>query len=339
MGTAAKTDGTRGAFVRLAALVTSVVLLTSRVMLLLHEFAGHAAPAALFGGRITGWYLFLFAGGRVSYRLGNLDSGRRLVVSLGGIALELLLGAGAFVLARRLRARAVTSFALVAVGTVLVGHATMYLARGVHYGFGDGTLLAQRLGSARVIVVLVATAVAVAVAVAGGTRLARFAAAFFDGTPRRVAGAVLLVFACAGLVHGALAFAEVRWFPDPAWARVMESASVVDAREELARRVADARQQGEQPPSPEEQARLMRALERARRPWPLDPVLVLAVVGGLVLGVMRGTRAQAASRASLDDEARGPRLPGWNVVGGIVAVLGAVIAVLLVLRHLGAAMP
>jgi hypothetical protein len=332
----------RAAFLRLSALVASVALLTSRIALLVHEFGGHAAPATMFGGRLTGWYLFLFAGGRVSYRLGDLATGRRLVVSLGGIALELVMGGAAFLLARRARRDAPVAFALLCVGTVLLGHAGMYLARGVHYGFGDGALLARCLGAARVVVVLAASAVAVGAAFAGGRRLARFAAAFFAGTTRRAAAAILLVFACACVVHGALAFTEVRWFPDPAWVRLMEDASLGAAREEVARRLAEARRRGEQPPSAEEQARMLEALERARRPWPLDPVLVLAVVGSLGAGVVRGTREQRAAKAAKEaseasEATRGAQLPSWRLIGGVVAALGGVMAVILVLRYVGEA--
>lgn len=321
------------AFARLSALVASVVLLTSRIMLLVHEFGGHAAPATLFGGRLLGWYLFLFAGGRVSYRLGNLDTNRRLVVSLGGIAFELAFGAIAFLLARRMRERPAAAFCLQCVGTVLVGHAAMYLARGVHYGFGDGALLAQRTGGARVVVVLAASALAVAVALAGGRRLSRYASSFFAGKTSRAAGAVLLVFACAGLVHGALAFSEVRLFPDPTYVRVMEDASIIAARDEVARRIDEARRRGEQLPSTEEQARLTQALERARRPWPLDPLLVLAVVAALVVGVVRGARDRRAN----DDASRLPTLPSWRAVAGVVAALAVVIGIILALRPLGAA--
>ena len=333
----ANSVGSAVAFTRLSVLVASVVLLTSRVMLLAHEFAGHAAPATLFGGRVTGWYLFVFAGGRVSYRLGQLGSGQRLVVSLGGIALELLIGAFAFVVARRQRERATTAFCLRCVGTVLVGHGAMYLARGVHYGFGDGALLAYRLGGtpARVIVVLLASALAVGVAVAGGRLLAHFAASFFAGTVRRSAAAVLLVFACAGLVHGALAFGEVRFFSDPTWVRVMENASVIAARDEVAKRIAEAKLRGEQPLSPEDEARMTEALERARRPWPLDPVLLLAVVTGLVLGVVRGTRERRAMEAASDDASALPVLPSWRFVLGVLGALLLVVAVILVVRSFG----
>lgn len=332
---------TGSALLRLSMLVASVALLTSRVMLLLHEFAGHAAPAMLFGGRVTGWYLFLFAGGRVSYRLGHLDDNRRLVVSLGGIALELVIGAAAFALARAsaTRDRGAAAFCQRAVGTVLVAHAAMYLARGVHYGFGDGALLAQRLGGARVVVVVAASALAAGVALAGGTLLARFAASFFAGTTRRVASIILLVFACASLVHGVLSFSEVRFFSDPTWVRVMEDASVVAARDEVARQVAEAKRRGEATPSPEEQARIMEALERARRPWPLNPVLVLAVVAGLIAGVVRGTRQRRAIDAAGEQASAVTPLPGWRFVGGVVTALAMVICVIAAVRELGASLP
>ena len=297
-------------------------------MLLVHEFGGHAAPATLFGGRITGWYLFLFAGGRVSYRITYLDRGQRFVVTLGGIAIELAVGAAAFLLARRMRARATVAFSLLCVGTVLVGHAAIYLARGVHYGFGDGAFLAQQLGGAREVVVFAASALAVGVALAGGRRLATLPAALFGGGARRIAAATLLAFACAGLFHGALALVEIRWFPDPAWVAVMEDASVAAARAELAERLAEAKRRGEALPSDEEQARIIAALERARRPWPLDPVLVLAVVMALVFGVVRGARESAATNDTSQ--------PHWRTIGVVTGALALVIGVILVLRHFGA---
>ena len=316
-------------------------------MLLVHEFGGHAAPARLFGGHVTGWYLFVFAGGRVSYRVGQLDTGERLVVSLGGIAIELVVGGLAFLLARTARKRAVAAFCLLCVGTVLVGHAALYLARGVHYGFGDGRLLAQRLGAAHGLVTAAASALAVGAVASGGRRLARLPAALFTGTPRRVAGATLLVFACAGLLHGALAWSEVRWFPDPAYVRAMEDASVASARAELADRMAHAKRLGEALPSSEAQERMMQALERARRPWPLDPVLVVAIVAALALGVWRGAREVRASRetrsaneANEANEAHrandAATLPGWRTIGGVGGALLIAIAIILVLRQIGA---
>src|SRR5688572_22178894 len=110
-------------------------------MLLLHEFVGHGLAAMLFGGKITGYWLFLFAGGRVSYQIPDIGVGPRLVINLGGIALELVLG-GLLVGAARHRAIRDRfphlSFSLLWAGGVVIGHGAVYLARGVHYGFGDG---------------------------------------------------------------------------------------------------------------------------------------------------------------------------------------------------------
>src|SRR5262245_38731716 len=91
------------AFLRLLAFVAMLELLTSRATLLVHEFVGHGATAILMGGRVVGWHLFLFAGGRVTHRSAHLGMGARLVIALGGVALELVFGALAAVVATRVK--------------------------------------------------------------------------------------------------------------------------------------------------------------------------------------------------------------------------------------------
>ncbi len=312
------------AFVRIVVLVASVVVLTSRTTLLIHEFVGHGAAAMLFGGRITGWYLFLFAGGRVSYDVEVLNPGPRLVITLGGIALEIVIGFAALVLARRIATRTVAAFCFLCVGTVLVGHGAVYLARGVHYGYGDGAYVARLLGERRAPLVLLATALAVGTGVYAGRRLVELPSAAIGGSARRAAAMALLAFVCAALVHGALAWSEIRWFPDPRWVAIMENASVVSARAELARRVEQARRQGETVPTPEEQTRTLDALERERRPWPLDPALATGMFAGLVVGVARGAR-----------EKRGPSkidVP-WRTIGSIAGALAVMVVVIHVIRR------
>jgi hypothetical protein len=318
---------------RIFVLLTTVVLLTSRIMLLVHEFGGHGAPASIFGGRVTGWYLFLFAGGRVSYEIADLDVARRLVIGLGGIALELGLGGIAVLLAEKLRSRragGLVAFVALASGTVVVGHGAVYLARGVHYGFGDGALLAQVLGGWRWLAVLGASTLAVAMALFAGRRLVVVPASLLAGSPARIAAVTLLMFACAGLVHGGLAWAEVRWFPDPAWVAIMEDASAAAARAELARRLAEARLRGQAPPPPVEQRRMLDDLERERRPWPLDPVLGTAVLAALAASVVRGARESRRTDADL------AAAPSWRTIGVLAAALLLAIAVILVLRRVGA---
>jgi hypothetical protein len=120
---------------------------------------------------------------------------------------------------------------------------------------------------------------------------------------------------------------EIHSFPDPAWVAIMEDASVAKARAELARKVADAQRRGEPLPSTEEQERMMEAMERALRPWPLDPVLALAVGFALVLGVFRGARRASASPLSA-------ALPSWKEIGTVASALALVIGLIVVLRHL-----
>ena len=80
---------------------------------------------------------------------------------------------------------------------------------------------------------------------------------------------------------------------------------------------------------------MMEALERARRPWPLDPVLVLAVVAGLVVGVSRGAREQRARNGAVTAAEEGaPALPSGRLLGGLGAALGAALVLILVLRAL-----
>jgi hypothetical protein len=310
------------AFTRLVLFVAAVVLLTSRTMLLLHEFVGHGAVATVLGGRVTAWRLFLFAGGRVSYQTEGLTMNERIVISLGGIALELVLGAIAFVIARRMRARFIVAFALWWSGAVVVAHAALYLARGVHYGFGDGMLLANRLEGSRWPVVVIASAIVLGTTFVAARHLAVLPAALLTGSRWSVASKTVLVFALAGALHGALAWVEIRYFPDTTWTSIMEDASVVKARAEIARRIAEARKRGEAVPSEEEQRRMQEELERARRPFPLDPVLYGGIAVALALGLLRGGR----------EALPGASPPCWRAIGIVGALLLAALVIIAALR-------
>jgi hypothetical protein len=311
---------------RLFVLVALVMLLTSRVMLLVHEFVGHGLVAVLCGGHVTGWFLFLFAGGRVSYDIEGLSVGQRLCVSLGGITLQLVLGTMAIVFARRRPAGSLFGYALLCAGAIAAGHGGVYLARGVHYGFGDGALLGWWLGGGRWIVVLLASATTVAVAYAGGLGLAELPASLARGSAWRIAAVTVLLFAGAGLVHGALAWVEIHAFPDPAWVAVMEEAAAAEARAEVERRVAAARFRGETVPSTEEQQKMLDAIEREHRPWPLDPFLAVAVVGAFGAGLFRAARR----RGRLDAHP-----PTWRSIGGVAVSLVVACGAILLLRWVG----
>jgi hypothetical protein len=314
----------RAALLRLVALSACLGLLWSRVTLVLHELVGHAMTASLFGAHITGYHLFVFAGGRVSYRFPDERPGPRLVTSLGGIALELLVAALALALARRAR-RPALRFALASLAVIDGTHAAVYLARGTHYGYGDGALLAEALGPAsRFVLVLGACGVSVACTAVLGREIGRLAAGWVGGTPRRVVGSMLLAALASLAAHGALVWVELRVFPDARYAAVMQDAATTRARDELARRLLEARRRGEPMPSDEERRRMLEALARAKRPWPLDPPLALAVLTGVFVGLRRGAREGKSDAAPLS----------WRAVGlTALAMLGAM-GVIFLLRAL-----
>ncbi|HSO36644.1 MAG TPA: hypothetical protein VLT33_29165, partial [Labilithrix sp.] len=83
--------------------------------------------------------------------------------------------------------------------------------------------------------------------------------------------------------------------------------------------------------SRDEQERMMEALERARRPWPLDPLLAITVVAALALGVLRGAQESRASRAA----GGVATLLRWRTIGGVAAALVVAMGLILVLRPLG----
>ncbi|CAN5747840.1 hypothetical protein BH11MYX4_BH11MYX4_42810 [soil metagenome] len=76
----------------------------------------------------------------------------------------------------------------------------------------------------------------------------------------------------------------------------------------------------------------MDARERARRPWPLDPLLAITVVAALVLGVLRGVQERRASGAA---GGLAPRLR-WRTIGGVAGALVVAVGLILVLRPFGA---
>lgn len=280
-----------GARARLCLFATLFVLLSSRATLVLHEVVGHGLTATAFGARITGLYMFVFAGGRVSYAFPDDGDRGRLATSLGGIALELVLGLGALFAARRARPGTAARFSLVTFFAIDAAHAALYLARGAHYGYGDGALLASRVGvGARTAIVIGASAIAVTVAAVAGARLGAIAAGWIVGSPRGAVLALFGAFIVALAVQAGLALAELRLFPDPAYASIMEDRATAAAKREVARRLAEARRRGEDLPTEEARRRMIAELARARRPWPLDPPLGIAFVSALAIGARRGAR-------------------------------------------------
>lgn len=123
----------------------ALIVLASRAALAIHEIGGHALPAALFGATRITIRLSTLGGGYVDW-MGQIHGWRAIVVSLGGIALNLATGATAWLLSRRRPRPGLSSTALLVFGAGSVAGAVVYLANGFYYGSGDPTGLAPDTG-------------------------------------------------------------------------------------------------------------------------------------------------------------------------------------------------
>jgi hypothetical protein len=316
----------RGPWLRLCAVFFFIGLTASRVTLVLHELAGHGGAAALLGGRMVDYHLFLFGGGWVRYRWGEQHGlADAIAVSLGGIVLEVVAAAlaltAAWLLARRGRAP-LARLALVGVATADLLHAGFYLAAGTHHGFGDGRLLHAELGDARAAVVW---PVAIALVAAGFLLARRMAvmAGDWTGARSRAGRAAALVSAAviAALAHGALTWSERAVAGDTTYSSIMKTESESRVERDLDSLAEKARTRG-QALDERALARARAELERRHRAFPLVPVLAgflaLACAAGVWLGV-------AARRAQ---ELPPPRPLAVARLGAVTAAALALVALL-----------
>jgi hypothetical protein len=266
-----------------------VGLTASRVGLVLHEVLGHGAVAAALGCRISELRLFLFGGGYVNYTCAALPLGAELAIDLGGIALEIALGTALLWIARG--RRGVPGLFAAAIGLLFVLHALFYLATGVHYGVGDGRALHRLLGPARVALVIATSLALVAASFVAGRRLGARVGAWV-AAPRCatriaiVAGAAL----AAAAVHGALMRAEQRWLADPVYAASFQPEHERQVAEEM-------RRFEEQPLAPDQRLAQQRILEAQHAPFPLRPVLGIAIGLAALAGVAASTARPPAAPA------------------------------------------
>jgi hypothetical protein len=114
-----------------------LAVLASRAALLVHEVLGHGVTALALGANGFTLRLSLLGGGYVTPSgLRTTDLGYALF-SLGGIALNLLTGGAAWLVARRLRRRGLRYAFLLMFAGGSAGQALFYLANGFYYGEGD----------------------------------------------------------------------------------------------------------------------------------------------------------------------------------------------------------
>ncbi|HLU67457.1 MAG TPA: hypothetical protein VKZ63_14345 [Kofleriaceae bacterium] len=277
----------------LAAALLLIGLTVSRVSLVVHELLGHGAVAELVGADVRAWRLFWFGGGWVSYRwTAPPGTGAALAVTLGGVALEVALGAAALWLARRRPAGSRSRLALLSAGALDLLHAGFYLATGTHHGFGDGRFLHHLLGDARVLLVAPAAAAVVAGGVFIAARLARELGGWIGaGGAAARAGAILVAAGLAAAGHGALTAGERALARDETYAGVMRHQSARDVDRDLRRFAREARSARGRPPTPAEIAAARAALEERHRRFPLRPALAGALALACLVGLARGVRA------------------------------------------------
>ena len=279
------------AVARLTAFVTCAGLATSRIGLVVHELVGHGGAAVAMGGTVTDVQLFWFAGGWIRFDA----PGGELVIALGGIAVESIVGLALWIgLARR---SSLGGRIARAIGAALVLHATWYLATGTWHGFGDGAQLHRELGDAKWLVAIPAALVTVAAGYAGARWVLGALAATVPGGRRRQIGGTVIALVVAGGLQLAAALGEVRLRRDPTYAQTMRREPERMAVRELAQWTEQQTRAGE---VPTEQAReaMQRNLAQRHAQFPFAIVLAILTVLAVGAGAVRTRAVPAAAIAT-----------------------------------------
>jgi hypothetical protein len=274
------------AVTKLTALLACCGLATSRLGLVVHELVGHGGAAIAAGGEVTDVWLFYFAGGWIRFHA----PGGELAIALGGIVVEVVVGAALAVAARGdgLGARIVR-----AIGCALVIHAAWYLAVGTFHGFGDGVRLHRALGDRAWLVAVPAGAVACAAAFIGArVVLGPLASTIPGGRRARLAGAALAIAVAGGLQLGAAA-GEVAVRRDAAYAAIMRP----ERERVIARELAawdEAQRRAGAAPTDAARAAMEATLARAHRTFPFAYVLGACTLLAIALGAARSRTSPPA---------------------------------------------
>ena len=117
-------------------LAESALILSTRFGAFFHEFIGHGLMAEFFGGTFEAFQITLFAGGK-AYFYGNFSKTASLCVSMGGIAVNLIIGIVALIVIQKRK----LSFSFILFGVFLAGvnilSQVQYLILGAYYQSGD----------------------------------------------------------------------------------------------------------------------------------------------------------------------------------------------------------
>jgi hypothetical protein len=288
----ARDDGGVGT-ARLGMFLLALGLLLTRGSLVLHEVLGHALFAALFGAQVEEIRLFFFAGGYVSWSGARFSALEQMIVSIGGIGLELVLGTAWVIGGLRATGRGWLAWAVVVAGGLNVLHGLFYLSVGVADGFGDGRYLHLALGPRRTLLAWPAALLLIG----GGGLFARFVAAELAGwvKARRPALALLGALAIAAGGHFGLMQLELALRRDTFFAE--RRAEAADRRAILAMEAkkAEAEARGEvvDPAAEARWAAELRADPPLAFQWFVVPPLIAAVIVGLMWGARRPQQARA----------------------------------------------
>ena len=259
---------------RLASILAGVGLVTTRLGLVLHELVGHGGTAIALGGTVTDVRLFWFAGGWIRYDL-PASTAAHVAASMGGIAIETLIGTTLWVFARRdsLGAKIART-----TGAATVAHAMAYLASGTFHGFGDGWILRNVLADgARYAVAIVAGAIAIAFTYAGARSILGVLAAL---VPNRKLAGIAVAAVLAGGLQAALAFGEVYVRSDATYGAIMQP----ERERIVAREMAEWDRAHPNDPS---RAAHERELAAKHRELPFKYILVALMLAAVVAGALR----------------------------------------------------
>jgi hypothetical protein len=288
---------------------------TARIGLVFHELVGHGGAALAMGGRILEVRLFWFAGGWIRYDLtSGLDEpsvAALVVVSMGGIAVELVLGA---ILWFAMRGDTLARRIARTIGATLVVHAGWYFATGTWHGYGDGALIYRLLGDARYPAAIAGAAVTCVAAFAGARHLFATLVATI-GPTRRVAG-IAIAMVVAGSVNLALDLGELAIRHDATYVATMASERDRVIARDYARWLDDARR-SHTAIDDEARDRELHRLDRDNRTFPFAWLLGAAVAASVVAGAWRSRTPSAA-----------PNLTGRMVAVAAVVAAGSIAVVI-----------
>jgi hypothetical protein len=270
---------------RLAALLTAIILATSRVGLIVHELVGHGGTAIALGGEIADFRLFWFAGGWIRYDFPGASREDLLVLQLGGVVLESVIGAALwFLLSRR---DGVAVRILRGVGAAFVIHAAWYFATGTWHGYGDGAIAYRMLADWRYPAAIAGGLVACAMTFASARLVfGMFVAHVPGGRKVRIAGVAFAALVAAGLQIG-LALGEVSVRGDSTYGAIMRPERERVVARELAAWQREQQRRGAVTDEARRAAEQRRLAARHPKEPPFAPVLAVALLAMAIAGAWR----------------------------------------------------